>query len=82
MTTDTGFARDIFEDKKHGMIISKYPTVEEVVNAIRLVGKMEYVSNETISLLTWDRIASLTLSDHSKIVNKFETIDTKTRGAG
>jgi len=81
VTTDTGFARDLFEDKKHGMIISKHPTVEEVVTAIKAVGQIEYVSNETVSLLTWDRIASLTLSDHSKIVTKFETNDTNKRGA-
>lgn len=81
VTTDTGFARDLFEDKKHGTIISKHPTAEEVVTAIREVGEMEYVPNEAVKLLTWDRIASLMLNDHFKIVSKFDTRNANVRGA-
>jgi glycosyltransferase involved in cell wall biosynthesis len=72
VSTDTGFARDLFVNDLHGRILSNSPTAEEVIEAIKAVGEMTYVPNDKVNLLTWDRLTSLTLNDHSRIVTKLD----------
>lgn len=72
VSTDTGFARDLFVNGVHGIILSNPPTPGEVIDAIKAVGKMAYVPNDKVKLLTWDRLTSLTLNDHSRIITNCE----------
>ncbi len=72
VATETGFARDLFVSGIHGLILSNPPTPEEVIDAIKAVGEMTYVLNDKVKLLTWDRLTSLTLSDHSRIITNHE----------
>jgi glycosyltransferase involved in cell wall biosynthesis len=72
VATDTGFARDLFVNGVHGTILSNPTSSEEVIKAIKTVGEMSYVPNDKVQLLTWDRLASLTLKDHFRIITNRE----------
>lgn len=68
VATKTGFAPDFISDSINGCLLEINPTPLEVVEAIM---KAESIQNSspvpTVSLLTWDRITSMTIIDKAKI---------------
>jgi glycosyltransferase involved in cell wall biosynthesis len=65
VATRTGFAPDLVEDKRNGLILPLHPSASEVEEAIRLASTMK--ANPVIGFLTWDRITQLMIRDKREI---------------
>jgi len=65
IATCTGFAPDVVQDKKNGLLLPLDATPLEVEQAIRLASTMN--ANPVIGFLTWDRITQMMIRDKREI---------------
>jgi glycosyltransferase involved in cell wall biosynthesis len=63
VVTDTGFARDIIVENISGRILPRHAILEDVRSAIVDAKLSEAQSIQSVSELTWDRLAKFYLAD-------------------
>jgi glycosyltransferase involved in cell wall biosynthesis len=69
ISTNTGFAPEFIRDGVNGFLLPIYPSAELVESRIRTVDDLTENPEVSVSHLTWDRIARITLTDLMSIRN-------------
>ncbi len=63
VATNTGFARDVIQDGKNGIILNMSPKPEDVVAAIYAAAEILPSTTNSVSKLTWERMRNILQSD-------------------
>jgi glycosyltransferase involved in cell wall biosynthesis len=68
IATKTGFAPDLIDSKRSGILIPVNPEITQVLSALDEAINIDPVN--VASHLTWDRITSMMINDLNEIANK------------
>ena len=73
VVTNTGFAPDLIQHGKNGMLLGLNPTTNEVKEAILKAKFLTGNPQDTVRELTWDRISRFVIQDHAEILNRLRS---------
>jgi glycosyltransferase involved in cell wall biosynthesis len=73
IATNTGFARDVIHGPTDGVIMSQYPTSNEVVMSIKMAVEKCTSNRGLVAHLNWDRISNLVMADVNDVIKKSNT---------
>lgn len=75
ISTRTGFAPEFIKDGLNGFLLPLNPSTDLIESKIRSVDELSEKPEDSVSHLTWDRIARLTFMDFMNIRNENQQIN-------
>lgn len=72
IATNTGFARDLIDDGRNGIILPRFPKVEDVIAAVKSAMNITESSVEAVKHLTWDKMGREIWNDAREIIQNLE----------